>query len=151
MKNIEKALSELYSYVEQQDQLNQNISTVNVGWHIEHSSLVIIKIIETVIQSDPSRYKWTFNAKRSLFFFLNKFPRGKAKAPEIVKPKQVVQTDFESLLHQTRNALIALQAAEPNQFFLHPIFGNLNKKDTFRMLAIHTSHHLHIIKDILSR
>ena len=65
MRNIEKHLDELYNYVEQAHQINTAVSSVNVGWHIEHSSLVVIKIVETVSKSDPNNYKWKFNLKRS--------------------------------------------------------------------------------------
>ena len=149
MRNIEKSLDELYNYLPHIDQLNNTVSTVNVGWHIEHSSLVIIKIIETISKSDPKNYKWKFNLKRSFLFLLNKFPRGKAKAPEIVKPKQNEKVDFVQLLIQTKEALQKLKQADQNQYFLHPFFGNLNKKNTFIMLDIHTRHHLAIVKDII--
>ena len=149
MRNIEKSLDELYNYLAHIDQLNNTVSTVNVGWHIEHSSLVIIKITETVSKSDPKNYKWKFNLKRSFVFFLNKFSRGKAKAPEIVKPKQNEKVDFAQLLIQTKDAVQKLKQADKNQYFLHPFFGNLNKKNTFIMLDIHTRHHLAIVKDII--
>lgn len=150
MRNIEKHLDELYNYVEQEYQLNTAVSSVNVGWHIEHSSLVIIKIIETVSKSDPKKYKWKFNMKRSFVFFLKKFPRGKAKAPDIVVPKQIEKTDFPALLIKTKEAIKKLDQVEHNQYFLHHVFGDLNKKNTFIMLDIHTKHHLQIVKDIIT-
>ncbi len=149
MRSFEKSLDELYSYTAYVDQLNTTVSKVNVGWHIEHSSLVIIKIVESVVKSDPKKYKWKFNIKRSFVFFLKKFPRGKAKAPDIVMPKQIEKTDFPALLIKTKEAIKKLDEAGYNQFFLHPFFGNLNKKDTFIMLDIHTKHHLQIVKDII--
>lgn len=150
MRNIEKNLDELYQYLEQADQLNPAVSSVNVGWHIEHSSLVIMRIIETVTKSDPKKYRWKFNFLRMLYFLINKFPRGKAKAPDIVKPKQLEATNFPALLLQTKEALNKLKEAASHQYFRHPIFGDLNKKDTFIMLDIHTRHHLSIVKDIVT-
>jgi hypothetical protein len=149
MRNIEKHLDELYNYVEQAHQINTAVSSVNVGWHIEHSSLVIIKIIETVSKSDPNNYKWKFNLKRSFVFYLKKFPRGKAKAPDIVMPKQIEKTDFPALLIKTKEAIKKLDQVGHNQYFLHHVFGDLNKKNTFIMLDIHTRHHLAIVKDII--
>ena len=149
MRNIEKHLDELYNYVEQEHQLNTTVSSVNVGWHIEHTSLVIIKITESVSKSNPQKYKWNFSLIRLLIFFINKFPRGKAKAPDIVKPNQIDKTNFTQLLIQTKDALQRLKQADPNQYFRHPIFGDLNKKNTFIMLDIHTRHHLQIVKDII--
>jgi hypothetical protein len=151
MKNLEPSLEKLYSYIPEADMLNSAVSSVNVGWHIEHSLLVISKIIETVVNSDPAKYEWKFDFKRSFVFFLGKFPRGKAKAPEVVIPVQNSQPDFDALFHSTRAAIIQLQNAQKNQFFVHPIFGKLNKKDTFTMLDIHTKHHLLIIQDIISQ
>lgn len=151
MKNLEPSLEKLYSYIPEADMLNSAVSSVNVGWHIEHSLLVISKIIETVVNSDPAKYEWKFDFKRSFVFFLGKFPRGKAKAPQVVIPVQNSQLDFDALFHSTRAAIIQLQNAQKNQFFVHPIFGKLNKKDTFTMLDIHTKHHLLIIQDIISQ
>ena len=149
MRNIEKHLDEIYNYVEHEHQLNKSVSSVNVGWHIEHTSLVIIKITESVSKSDPKKYKWKFSLIRLLIFFKNKFPRGKAKAPDIVKPKQIDKTNFTQLLIQTKDALQRLKQVDPNQHFRHPIFGDLDKKNTFIMLDIHTRHHLQIVKDII--
>ena len=81
---------------------------------------------------------------------MNKFPRGKAKAPDIVKPKQKEKTDYDALFAETKQALARLKNVDKNQFFLHHVFGYLNKKNTFIMLDIHTKHHLKIIKDIIA-
>lgn len=150
LRNIEETLTDLYIYIPHAQHINQKISSVNVGWHIEHTLLVILKISESVIRSNPDKYKWKFNLARLLVFPLNKFPRGKGKAPDIVKPKQIVETDFESMFDETRKILKKLSTTSPHQHFFHPIFGTLNKKNTFIMLGIHTRHHLHIIKDILA-
>ena len=88
MRNLEPSLDKLYSFIPQSNQLNTSVSSVNVGWHIEHSLLVISKIIDTVVNADPNKYEWKFDLKRSFVFLLGKFPRGKANAPEIVIPKQ---------------------------------------------------------------
>jgi hypothetical protein len=151
MRNLEIPLSELYSYINDAEKRSEDISSVNVGWHIEHSLLVIQKISESVIKSDQNKYKWKFSLPRLLVFPLNKFPRGKGKAPDIVIPTQKEKTDFDLLFSKTRSIIEELKKTKPNQYFIHPIFGMLNKKHTFIMLDIHTKHHIHIIKDILSK
>ncbi len=151
MRNLEPSLDKLYSFIPQSNQLNTSVSSVNVGWHIEHSLLVITKIIETVVNSDPNKYEWKFDLKRSFVFLLGKFPRGKASAPEIVIPKQVEQPNYDALFASTRAAIENLEKVKPNQYFTHPIFGKLNKRHTFTMLDIHTKHHLKIIEDIISQ
>ncbi len=150
MRNLEVPLSELYSYIEDAEKINQNVSSVNIGWHIEHSLLVIIKIIQSVSKSDPNNYKWKFSLPRAFVFTINKFPRGKAKAPDIVKPKQQEKTDYDALFAEAKQALVILKNVDKNQFFLHHVFGNLNKKNTFIMLDIHTKHHIQIIREIIN-
>lgn len=150
MRNIENRLVELSKFITDAEKLNTKISSVNVGWHIEHSLLVIIKIIETVTKSDTTRYRWKFNLARAILFTLNRFPRGKGIAPDVVKPNQHEKTDFDLLFAQARQSIDALKNVDSNNYFLHPVFGNLNKKNTFIMLDIHTKHHILIINDIIS-
>ena len=149
MRNIEKRIDDLHDYIVYAEKHSNDISTVNVGWHIEHTLLVIIKIIETVSKSDASQYKWKLNWTRIIVFLINRFPRGKANAPDIVKPIQHTSPDFEAIFTQARKSISTLKQVQANNFFLHPIFGNLNKKNTFIMLDIHTRHHIYIIKDII--
>jgi hypothetical protein len=150
MKNIEQQLVQLHTYVNDADKINTSVSIVNVGWHIEHSLLVIIKMISALTASDPAQYKWKFNLARAIVFTINKFPRGKGKAPDAVSPKQTEKTDFDALFTKTREKIEELKKADPNKFYKHNIFGVLNKKNTFIVLDIHTSHHIQIIKDIIS-
>ncbi len=150
MHNLEQSLSELYTYVPNAEKMYQPVSSANVGWHIEHILLVILNISKSVVKSDPKNYKWKFNFARLLVFPLNRFPRGKGKAPDVVNPQQTEKTDFDALFAKTRQAIEDLKKTEPNQYFNHSILGILNKKNTFKILAIHTRHHILIIKDILS-
>ena len=127
-----------------------SVSEGAVGWHIEHSLLVITQIIEGVKRSDPLKYKWTFNFSRLVVLGLNKIPRGKAKAPQSVTPNNDINT--ESLLAsvaKTKLALMELATCQKNNYFIHPYFGQLNKPVTIRFFEVHTYHHLKIIRDIL--
>jgi hypothetical protein len=112
--------------------------------------MVILKIVETVCQSDPANYHWKFNWIRTLVFLKKTFPRGKAKAPDAVKPQPSSNQNLEDLATQAHAAIIKLSKARKNQFFKHPYFGNLNRRGTFTMLYLHTKHHLHIIQDIVN-
>jgi hypothetical protein len=80
-----------------------------------------------------------------------KIPRGKAKAPKVVVPKEgVTIANLEQHLAKARDAIKALEFVSKNHFFKHPYFGNLKKKQTILFLEIHTQHHLKIILDIVS-
>jgi len=150
MRDLHHVLDELYIFKDFAEKQNNKVSSASVGWHIEHSLLVIIKVSEAVCKSNPGKYKKRFNLWRALVFPLNKFPRGIGKAPEIVKPKKSEQVDLEEMFKKTREILRDLYQADENQFSKHPIFGILNKENSFIMLDIHTHHHIKIIRDILS-
>ena len=129
---------------------NTEVSAGNIGWHMVHSYLVIDSVIASVLKSDPSKFKKKFSFKAFMVLLLNQFPRGKAKAPSFTIPSE--EENPASILNHiklTRTNLEALLKANKNQYFTHPIFGELNKKDTIRFLYVHTYHHYKIIKDIL--
>ena len=130
---------------------NKMVSEANVGWHIMHSCLVITSITEAIRKSDPSLYKKKFSWKAFLVLLLNKIPRGKAKAPKVVVPKAILNSDdLQEHLTKTRDAIKALEVVSKDHFFEHPYFGKLKLKETIRFLEIHTRHHLNIIEDIVN-
>jgi len=150
MKNLDAIVPELATYIPNYNQSNKSISEVTVGWHIEHCLLVIKQITSTVAQSEPKLYKSKFNMSRFFVFLSKTIPRGKAKAPKVVIPNEEITLDsLEASLANTYQAITYLKDCEEKQYFMHPFFGQLNKKQTIKFLAIHTEHHLKIIRDIL--
>ena len=150
MKNIDAIMPELANCIAHHNQFNQAISEVSVGWHLEHSLLVIKQITATVAQSEPKLYRSKFNVKRFIVFLTKTIPRGKAKAPKVVIPSEEITVDsLQESLKNTYQAIAYLKDCQEKQYFMHPFFGQLNKKQTIKFLAIHTEHHLKIIRDIL--
>ena len=150
MKNLDALVPELANYIPNFNQSNKSISEVTVGWHIEHCLLVIKQITSTVAQSEPKLYKSKFNMSRFFVFLSKTIPRGKAKAPKVVIPTEEITLDtLQASLTNTYQAITYLKDCEEHQYFMHPFFGQLNKKQTIKFLAIHTEHHLKIIRDIL--
>ena len=150
MKNLDAILPELANYITRHNQFNKAISEVSVGWHIEHSLLVIKQITATVAQSEPKLYKYKFNISRFFVFLSKTIPRGKAKAPKVVIPVEEITIEtLQESLKNTYQAVAYLKDCQEHQYFMHPFFGQLNKKQTIKFLAIHTEHHLKIIRDIL--
>jgi hypothetical protein len=150
MKNLDALVPELANYIPNFNQSNKSISEVTVGWHIEHCLLVIKQITSTVAQSEPKLYKSKFNMSRFFVFLSKTIPRGKAKAPKVVIPTEEITLDtLKASLANTYQAITYLKDCEEKQYFMHPFFGQLNKKQTIKFLAIHTEHHLKIIRDIL--
>jgi hypothetical protein len=150
MIKLSALVNELETKIEHSDKLNTAISKTAVGWHVQHSLLVALQIITTVENSNPADYRPKFNMKKFIVYTLNKIPRGKAKAPERVMPREafnaaVLKTDIQLL----KSRLAVLNNLERNNFFVHPVFGHLNVKATIKMLRLHTKHHIDIINDIV--
>ena len=149
ISELKKLLTQLEHAIPDFEMKNLSISNSNIGWHIEHSLLVFNGIIETLSKSNPKDYTWKLNFKRIVVFAKRKIPRGIAKAPKVVIPKE--NYSIESLLQhieKTKIKLEELRKLNPKQFFNHPGFGNLRLKKTIQFLEIHTQHHLEIIADI---
>jgi hypothetical protein len=151
MMPIPALLNELESYIQHYEVSCPGVSKGSVGWHIDHTLLTMNLIIDMMSKSDPEAYRWKFNVMRTLVCTTGKIPRGKAKAPDVVQPKSLITPDSLQLqLGGARERLITLEKLHQNQYFIHPFFGDLNRKPTIRFLKIHTFHHVKIIRDIIS-
>jgi hypothetical protein len=132
-------------------QKNDAVSQATVGWHIEHSLLAFIKMISAVEHSNPADYKSKFNWKRSLVLAVGKFPRGKARAPESVRPATDTNiANITGLFEKAKQKAELFEKLDPAKYFTHPVFGDLQVKQARRVIAIHTHHHIKIINDIIS-
>jgi hypothetical protein len=150
MQQLLKKVVALESHIANADYSAPLVSQGSVAWHIEHSCLVLIKIAETVQNSDANKYQWKWNTKRAFVFLLRKFPRGRAKAPESVMPiSNITKEHLHESIAKTRKAIATLSTCSKNQYFCHPFFSDLSKSSTVYFLGIHTHHHLRIIEDIL--
>ncbi len=151
MKSTSQLINELASNIPFANKIDPSISASSVGWHIDHSLMVINQIAGAVKASDPAAYQWSFNMKRLVVFTTGKIPRGKAKAPKSVIPENAFdENDVREKMEKANQKLAMLNELPANHFFIHPYFGHLNVKNTKKMIALHTDHHLAIIKDIIA-
>ncbi len=151
MRKLLKLVNALEAQIQNFEIVNPTVSSSSVGWQIEHSCLVIIKITDTVKQSDPIKYQTKFIFKKWLVFLTGKFPRGRAQAPASVMPVgEITKESLQKTIQDAKQAIVELASCSKNQYFLHPFFGNLNTPATIYFLGIHTKHHLRIIQDILN-
>ena len=143
-------IKELESYVVVKDKRNNNISTSDVAWQIDHSLKVFNLVSETLLNSDPKLYSSKFNKWRFICFTFGHFPRGRVKAPKFVRPPEIILIeDLNSQLQIAYQNIEKIKSANVYAHFKHFIFGVLHKKRTVRFLQLHTTHHLKIIRDIL--
>jgi len=150
MNQLQELIQQLKSYIPFHEQANADVSKSPVGWHLQHTLLTINQIIGNLKKSDPSTYRWKFSFVKLIVFTTNKIPRGKAKSPNVVVPKNAItEASITEELIKAIASIKELDTLQANHYFPHPIFGNLKLKPTIKFLAIHTNHHTAIIKDIL--
>jgi hypothetical protein len=152
MNKIADLLNQLENKITFFEMSNPEISNGNVGWHIEHSLLTLNGITDFIIKSNPQDYQWKFNLSRIIVLTTKKIPRGKAKAPKVVQPKDSVDSVFlQNHLSETQKKIKGLDQLSSNNYFDHPFFGKIKLKQTIKFLEIHTKHHLDIINDIVKK
>ncbi|WP_395065243.1 DUF1569 domain-containing protein [Flavobacterium sp.] len=152
MKQLHQLIYQLESKIELHDKINPSVSTSTIGWQIEHSFITIYKVVNVVKNSNPKEYKWKFNKNKILISILGFFPRGKANAPKIVLPDEIITKEsIKSSLEKVKTTLVEWDSLDKNAHFQHPFFGNLNKKSTMWFLNMHTKHHLKIVNDICNK
>lgn len=150
MKNIKEQLQKIESLIPNMDVTNEKVSKASVGWHLEHSLLIINGSLKGLTMADPKDYRPEFSLKKIVFLTFGQIPRGKIRAP-----KQFIPADIptrESVLKLINLAIERLEAVKelPEKAFIkHPFLGDLDKKTTLKFLSLHTHHHLKIIADIL--
>jgi hypothetical protein len=150
MDKLLNLINELDSKILFHSRTNPAISRATVGWHIEHSLLVIGKTIKALENSDPKDYKWEFSLSRFVVYTMNRVPRGKGRAPEVVQPKEEPNKDcLMANISLARAKVRELDRFHPKQNFKHPYFGKLNVRSTTKFLRLHTKHHLNIINEII--
>lgn len=148
MNKLIRQLEELATKISQHNNICPDVSKSNVGWHIEHILLTINAIIDAVMESNPTNYKWSFNLLRTLIFATKTIPRGRVKSPKVVTPKIYDEKTLEGHLAITKSKIQELENIDAGKYFNHPYFGNLKLVKTLKFLEIHNNHHLKIINDI---
>ena len=151
MEKIIGLLEELRSRFPQHARMRTDVSDADVGWHLEHSMLVIRRAYRAVLDSDPAGYCPNYSIRTYLFFnVIKKIPRGRAKAPEAVVPGPgITEETLRQSFDKTMLVIADFEKAGAKQFFRHGLLGNLDRDRTRMLMELHTRHHLDIIRDIV--
>jgi Protein of unknown function (DUF1569) len=150
MKKLQQLLLVVEEKIQHHEKINVSVSASSVGWQIEHILLTIKIILDGLKKSKPDEYEWKFKLPRLIVFTLKKIPRGRAKAPAIVRPEKYDEATIRHHLQKIKDTLQNTEELHAKQFINHPFFGHLRMKKTITFLEIHTMHHLKIIDDIVN-
>lgn len=147
---LNRLISKIESHIPKKDIKNNAISKADIGWQLDHSLKVINGVCNIMVKTKPEKYTRDFNMMRSILFPLCYIPRGRAKAPKIVIPPDVIlEEELTSQLQEAKINVEKTKSLPEKSHFRHHVFGMLSKKQTLRFLEIHTKHHLKIVDDIL--
>ncbi len=145
-------LAKIEQYLENRDAKNNEVSQVDVAWHLDHVLKTIVSIHSDMEGSDPAEYDGgKFSIPLEMIFLMGDFPRGVAQAPDNVRPPENIRTaDILLQLEEARDRLNRVGKLEPNQYFENAAFGQMSRNEAVRFIKIHTNHHYKIIEDILA-
>ena len=150
MQKLSAIIEVLAEKVQHAEKINPAVSSSSVGWHVQHSLMVISGITNQLKKSDPFQYKYSFNKLRTLVFLMNKIPRGKGKSPSVVNPAELYSaSNLQAMVESSKIVVKELKTFPKHSHFNHPYFGMLHLNSSLKFLNIHTHHHLKIIKDIV--
>ncbi|WOD44873.1 DUF1569 domain-containing protein [Hwangdonia lutea] len=150
IKVLYALLSEIEQNIPFKDKTNPKVTNSDIGWQLDHSLQVFNAVCEWTINSNPKDYERKFSFWRMVLFPIGYIPRGKVKAPKIVRPPNIIlDEDLKAQLQTAKTHIEALKTLPENAYFKHFIFGKLSKQQTLRFLQMHTNHHLKIVRDML--
>ena len=150
MNQLQQLVNQLETHIINHEKTNVTVSQSSVGWQLDHSLLVINAIVLQLKNSNPQQYKWSFNWIRTYIKIINKIPRGKGKAPQVVQPTESSSTkNLTEKIAMVKKSIAELELLPRTCYFKHPYFGDLDLKSAIWFLKLHTKHHLKIIEDIL--
>ncbi|WP_313098961.1 DUF1569 domain-containing protein [Epilithonimonas sp.] len=150
MENIQNQLRKIESLLPEIEKENLQVSKASVGWHLEHSLLILNGSLKGLTITNPENYKPKFSIKKFVFLNFGLIPRGKIQAPKQFFPLETPSKEgIEKLLNLAKERFEAVKNLPSKSYIIHPFLGDLDKKNTLKFLALHTNHHLKIIDDIL--
>lgn len=147
---LDDQLEQIAGHFNQRSVKNEEVSSADVAWHLDHVLKVINNISGSLAQSNPKAYTSSFNMQQIAVHTTGVIPRGAAQSPKaVVPPDDILLDSLHLQLAMARQNILKIDKLNEDAFYAHAVFGNLNRDETRRFLKIHTKHHLKIIADIL--
>jgi len=127
------------------------------AWHVAVANGMMFKGIRLLCEGrhPQARPEGAPNEIGRHVLATGRMPRGRARAPEAVRPPDTLDLDtLREALQRSRQGLEALAPLLPRlpavtERAPHPFLGWLSATEWLQVARIHTMHHLHIIDELL--
>ncbi|MGJ8684558.1 MAG: DUF1569 domain-containing protein [Nonlabens sp.] len=152
MKKLHNQLQEIEQFIELGAISNPAVSKVDTYWQLDHALRVINGIPQALENSNPKEYQPKFTFMKWMIMTFKKIPRGKGRSPKHVLPEEnITKIELTERLGKAMEGLKSIDSLDAQCHFKHPLFGDLNVKQSKKFLWIHTEHHLKIVRDIVKK
>lgn len=145
-------LDDLRAFVDRRDARSPEVSSWSVGMHIEHCCLAVNSVCGALVDSVPPPPPAGFSLLRSTMLKTGFIPRGRGRAPKAVIPTREPDGDeLHATLERAEADLNAARELSPQAWFRHFVFGVMTRDESLRFLAVHNTHHIKIMRDVVAR
>jgi len=133
------------------DLRRESVSSWTPGEHLRHCGLAIAAV-RRALETSSGAPPWTWRSWiGALVLRRGRLPRGRARAPAETVPDLAAAEPLEAALARAATDLERIRALPADAWFRHFALGTLRRDRALRFLAVHTEHHLRIVREILAR
>jgi hypothetical protein len=138
------------------DMRDPDVSGWSCGQHAGHSVLVAQLMADRIegnlAEPERNRHEATWDVALRVMT-AGGFPRGAAESPDDVPPGTHARDDFLTLLDPTIESWVRVRGRAGElpgciARALHPVLRYLTSTEWVRMCAVHTAHHLALVRDV---
>ena len=105
---LDEQLTRISQYFDQRTVRNEEISSADVAWHLDHTLKTINNVSRNLERSDPNKFTSSFNIQQVVVHTTGIIPRGVAKSPKAVLPPDpttIGKFENDSWLLSTQRAI----------------------------------------------
>jgi hypothetical protein len=127
---LKDEIKSLLTRTKQRESIATEVSSVFVGWHLDHILLTINQIYSALEKSNPEDFCESLNTGKSMLFAFDEIPLRQAKAIENVRPPKLITIEKNNLDYElAKSNILQMDSLPNNAYFTHPDFGVLKKDE----------------------
>lgn len=130
----------------------KRVSGWSIGQQLDHLLRAAQATLDRILDA-PAPLARRINLTGRVLLGLGWYPRGVARSPKAFEGHDRSAAEIEESLVSVRAALGRVRerpdlVGRPEAVVPHPYFGGLTRTQALRMVAVHTEHHLKIVREL---